>query len=121
VELMIDRDGVSLPSWDISTDEAVWSHGFIHMRSVRKSLIVSVCPARVLPVTEAGAYYAMADFDPSRVFLRTDPDGACVVFQGYTPAINRIYVLKVTAGVEKFRPDYLPQGTISAAGVVRVA
>ena len=120
VELIIDCEGVSLPSWDISIDEAVWNHGFIHMRFVRKSLIMSVCPARVLRVTEAGAYYAIADFDPSCVFLRTDPDGACVVFQGYTPAINRIYALKVAAGVEKFRPDYSPQGTISSAGVVRV-
>lgn len=119
MELMIDREGISLPSWDISADEAVWSHGFIHMRSARKSLIVSVCPVRVLPVTEAGAYYAIADFEPSRVLLRTDLDGACVVFQGYTEAINRIYALKVAVGVEKFRPNYLPRGTIFGARLVR--
>ena len=114
MELMIDHEGVSLPSWDISIDEAVWKYGFIHLRSVCKSLVVSICPSRVLPVTQAAAYYAIADFGPSRTLLRTERGKECEVIPGYKPVINRIYALRVTAGAEKLCLDYAPQGAMPA-------
>jgi hypothetical protein len=107
VELLFDREGHSLRSWDISVEEAVWRRGFIHIRSVDRSLIVSLNPQLVGPVTKAAAYYEIADLNPERTIVcAAGPNWRGEVFLGFRPAFRTIYALGVAIGTEIFYPGY---------------
>jgi hypothetical protein len=118
VELLIDGQGVALQAWDISVNEAVWHRGFVHIRSVGPSLLVSLCPRRAQPLAKGAAFYAIADFNPEHTFLRTTGSArACEPFTGFRPAFRRIHALCVAAGTEESSSVYPPDE--SARGVSR--
>jgi hypothetical protein len=123
VDLLIDREGHSLKIcgfseeafWDRgagneqmafrSFEEAVWERGFIHIRSILQTVIVSLSPRLVGPVTKAAAYYEIADLNPRRTIVYSGgPNGRGEVFDGFRPALRRIYVLGIISGTEKFYP-----------------
>ena len=105
MELLIDHKGHSFRSWDISVEEAVWKRGFIHIRSVNGSVIVSLSPQLAGLVTKAAAYYEIADLNPeSTILCIAGQNRVGEVFLGFKLAFRRIYALGVAAGTEKFYP-----------------
>lgn len=106
MELMIDREGVAITSWDISIEEAVWRRGFIHICFVGESVVVALSPQLTHPVTHAAAYYAIGDFNPRRIFLHVGLGDVCEVFSGLAAFVNRVHALAVAAGSERSYRGY---------------
>ncbi len=81
---------------------AVSELGFIHIRGLRRSLIVSFRPQLVQPLTMTGAFYAIAELNPERTLIcpyATNQTGE--LFPGFRLALHRIHRLVAAAGSAK--------------------
>src|SRR5215471_18619070 len=124
VELLIDCEGVAFQQPDQAIDDAVWNLGFVHLRAVNRSLIVTLCPRLVQPVTMAGVFYELADFAPESTYIIADRLARkSEMFQGFRPALRRIYELVAAAGDTDDYPltagDRLSQRLSAATSVAR--
>lgn len=105
MELLIDGDGNSCRLGVDAVTEAVSKRGFIHIRPLGRSVMVSLHPQLVRPVTMAGACYEIADLNPESTFVYADGQGGrSEVYPGFKPALRRIYGLMAAAGSVKLYP-----------------
>jgi hypothetical protein len=104
VEWLIDDEGHAWLPGDNVIDHAVRHLGFIHIRKVGRSIVVSLCPTLVQPITMTGAFYEIANLDPERTFVCSDGPKLYQVFRGYRPALHEIYRLVAATGSVKPYP-----------------
>ncbi len=116
MELLINGEGEASPLGDDAIDDAVRELGYIHIRQVRRSIIVALRPQLVRPATMTGAFYAMADLDPARTFVSIGGgDRKCEIFPGHRLALRWIYRLVAAAGNVKFYADEVSTGHLHAS------
>jgi hypothetical protein len=91
VEFLIDLAGRSSPAGKRNVAVAVAKAGFVHIRSIERTVIITLEPRLVSQLTLATACYKVADLSPERTVLVagvTHPE--CWVFPGYIPALSTL-------------------------------
>jgi hypothetical protein len=91
VEILIDPTGRSMRAGRRDVALAIAKIGFIYIRSLGRTAIVTLQPRLVSQLTLAGAGYKIADLGPERTIIVAgvmDPE--CWVFPGYTDALKKL-------------------------------
>jgi hypothetical protein len=115
VEFLIDQEGQPMRSWDITTRDAVWKHGFIHVGIVGTTVVVSLCPSLAQGVTLAGSFDEIARLDPTLVALRTESETAKIeVFRRHADAFHRMWGLVADVGNVKAYPRSTPSRVLAS-------
>jgi hypothetical protein len=91
LELLIDHIGRSLRTGKRDVVVAISKLGYVHIRVNGRTVIVTLTPRLVHPLTVAAAAYEISDLDPARTVVVAGVDKQeCWVFAGYMPALRRI-------------------------------
>jgi hypothetical protein len=91
MELLIDVAGHALRVGKRDVSIAVSTLGFVHIRVVERTLIVTLQPGLVHPLTIAAAAYKVADSDPKRtIIIAGYGSQECWVFAGYSSALVKM-------------------------------
>jgi hypothetical protein len=99
VELLIDLTGQSLRVGKRNVHAAVSKLGYIHIRSIERTVIVTLKPRLVHPLTVAAAAYEISDLNPERtIVVAAVEHQECWVFPGYMSALRKMASLASDAG-----------------------
>lgn len=94
MEVLVDVAGRSqrIGKRDVAT--AILKLGFVHIRSINRTAIITLAPRLVQPVTLAATAYKVADLDPERtIVVATAENEQCWAFSGYMLAIGKMMSL----------------------------
>lgn len=95
MECLIDVAGRSRKIGTRNVAVAVAKLGNVHIRSVGRTVIITLQPETVSEVALAAAGYKIGDLSPERVILVAGVASArCWVFSGYRPAFSKIDALR---------------------------
>jgi hypothetical protein len=99
VERLIDLTGRASRVGKRNVAVAIAKLGYIHIRAIDRTVIVTLKPRLVHPLTVAAAAYEIADLDPERSIVVADVKyQRCWVFAEYMPAIRKIASLASDVG-----------------------
>ena len=97
MEFLINLTGRASPAGKRDVAFAVARLGFVHLRLIVSTLIVTLQPELVSQLTAAGAFYKIAQLNPQRTIIITGVGSKdCWAFDGYKPAIRNIQALLAT-------------------------
>ena len=91
VQFLIDEMGRCAKVGKRSVAVAILQGGNIHILSTQQTIIITLQPNAVSPLTLAAAAYAIADLTPDRsIVVAGLQEPQCWVFPGYLMAIQKI-------------------------------
>lgn len=109
VEFLIDHDGKLMKAWTVSTDEAIWEQGFVHIVEIPGAITVSMRPDLVQGIGLCGACDEIARLPRARLFLRVSREKRPLeTFERCADAFYRMWSHVAAAGnVKPFPRDPL--------------
>jgi hypothetical protein len=91
VEFLVDLTGRSIKVGKRNVAVAVAKLGYIHIRLTDRTVIITLKPRLVHPLTVAAAGYEISDLEPERtIVLAGIENQECWIFTGYMSALRKM-------------------------------